>query len=178
VDSTILYHFSEEPHLAVFEPRPPLARPEIEPLVWAIDAWHAPMYFLPRECPRACFWPGVQTSGDDRARWFGGIEAKMVIAIETAWLDRVRTATLYRYTMPAATFEPNDATAGHYVSRASVVPSSIEPVGDLLAALAAANVELRITPALAAFWQLVIASSLEFSGTRLRNAQGWAEAFG
>jgi hypothetical protein len=178
VDSTILYHFSEEPDIGVFEPRPPLARPEVEPLVWAIDDWHAPMYFFPRECPRACFWPGAQTAHEDRERWFGGIDATMVIAIEAAWLDRVRTTKLYRYTMPATAFEPIDATAGFYVSRASVVPLTVEPVGDLLTALAAANVELRITPALAALWQRVIASTLEFSGTRLRNAEGWAEAFG
>jgi hypothetical protein len=47
-----LYHFSEDPHIAVFEPRAPTARPEVEPLVWAIDEWHAPMYYLLRECPR------------------------------------------------------------------------------------------------------------------------------
>ena len=174
----MLYHFSEEPGIAVFEPRSPLARPEVEPLVWAIDAWHAPMYFFPRECPRACFWPGTQTTGDDRKRWFGGIDARMVIAIESVWLERVRTTALCRYAMPAAPFAPIDATAGHYVSRVPVVPVAIEPVGDLLAALVAADVELRVTPALVSLWQRVIASTLEFSGTRLRNAQGWAEVFG
>ncbi len=172
---TNLYHFSEEPGITVFEPRPPSARPEVEPLVWGIDAWHAPMYYVPRECPRACFWPGTQTTDDDRERWFGGIAARMVIAIESAWLGRLRAATLYRYTMPNATFAPNDATAGHYVSRAPVVPVAVEPVGDLLAALAAAGVELRVTPALVELWQRVIASTLEFSGTRLRNAQGWMD---
>lgn len=147
-------------------------------MVWAIDAWHAPMYCVPRDCPRACFWPGPKTSAEDRERWFGGIDAKMVIAIESAWLDRVRSTTLFRYTMPDATFVVNDDTAGHYVSRAAVVPLGVEPVGDLLAALAASNVELRITPTLVDLWQRVIASTLEFSGTRLRNAAGWGEAFG
>jgi len=45
-------------------------------------------------------------------------------------------------------------------------------VADLLAALAEAEVELRITPSLTDFWSRVISSTLEFSGTRLRNAQG------
>ena len=178
VDEEILYHFSEEPDIAVFEPRAPVARPEVEPLVWAIDAWHAPMYYVPRDCPRACFWPGLQTSDEDRERWFGGVEAKMVIAIESAWLARLRSTALYRYTMPPATFVPNDDTAGHFVSRERVSPLSVEPVGDLLDALAASDVELRITPQLAALWQRVIASTLDFSGTRLRNAEGLGEVFG
>jgi len=173
----VLYHFSEDPHIARFESLPPPAGQDMPPVVWAIDAWHAPMYYAPRECPRACFWPGPKTSAEDRERWFGGIDAKMVIAIESAWLDRVRSTTLYRYSMPDATFVVNDDTAGHYVSRAAVVPLGIEPVGDLLAALAASNVELRITPTLVELWQRVIASTLEFSGTRLRNAEGWGEAF-
>ena len=136
------------------------------------------MYYFPRECPRACFWPGTRTTDDDRERWFGGVDAKMVIAIESTWLDRLRAATLYRYAMPETTFRPNDITAGHFVSRERVAPLSVEPVGDLLAALIAAQVELRITPRLPELWQRVIASTLDFSGTRLRNAAGWAEAFG
>src|SRR5687767_4768107 len=54
-----LHHFSEEPDIAVF--RPHIAKTssiQDEALVWAIDGWHAPMYYLPRDCPRACFWAG------------------------------------------------------------------------------------------------------------------------
>ncbi len=175
----MLYHFSEEADIAIFEPRPPIARPEVEPMVWAIDEWHAPMYYFPRECPRACFWPGTRTTDDDRERWLGGVEAKMVIAIESSWLERLRATALYRYVMPEALFAwYEDESSGHYVSRQPVTPFRVEPVGDLLAALIAANVELRITPRLPELWQRVIASTLDFSGTRLRNAAGWAEAFG
>lgn len=173
-----LYHFSEEPGIRCFEPRPPLARPEIEPLVWAIDEWHAPMYFFPRECPRACFWPEPTTSDADRERWFGAIAAKMVIAIESAWLTRIRETTLYRYTMPPDGFVANDLNAGHFISRAVVEPlAAVEPVGDLLDALIAANVELRVTPRLGPLWRAVVASTLAFSGTRLRNAAGFPEEF-
>lgn len=97
----------------------------------------------------------------------------MVIAIEAGWLDRVRTTTLYRYIMPEEPFHLIDATAGHWIAREVVTPVSMEPVGDLLAALADADVELRVTPAIIPLWQDVIRSTLAFSGTRLRNARGY-----
>ena len=40
---------------------------------------------------------------------------------------------------------------------------------DLLERHAAAGIELRIVPNLAAVWERVIASTLEYSGIRLRN---------
>ena len=176
MDVLRLYHFSEEPGIARFEPRARAENTSGEPpCVWAIDDWHAPMYYVPRDCPRACFWPGSVTSDADRERWFAGVDAKMVIAIESAWLERLRRTTLYRYELPPATFVPaRDDESGHHVSREAVEPIGVEPVGDLLAALAAANVELRITPSLYELWQRVFASTLQFSGTRLRNARGWA----
>ena len=168
-----LYHFSEEPDIRVFEPRSPLARPEVEPMVWAIDDWHEAMYFFPRDCPRACFWPGPQTSDEDIERWFGGVDARMVIAVEPRWLEGIRATALYRYTMPEAGFEQLDESAGHWVTRRPVVPLSVEPVGDLLQALVEAGVELRLTPSLVELWRRVVSSTLCFSGTRLRNAEGW-----
>lgn len=173
-----LYHFSEDPDIRVFEPHVAPTSAQDEALVWAIDQWHAPMYYFPRQCPRACFWPGGRTTPEDRERWFGGIEARMVIAVESKWLPAIRETTLYRYSMPDASFRLNDATAGHYVSDTTVEPLSVEPVGDLFQALVKANVELRITPHLVDLWKRVIESTLEFSGTRLRNADGWAEMFG
>jgi hypothetical protein len=173
-----LYHFSEDPGIRVFAPHVAATSVQDEALVWAIDEWHAPMYYVPRQCPRACFWPGAQTTPEDRERWFAGSEARMAVAVETKWLPAIRETTLYRYTMPEPPFRLNDATAGHYVSRETVSPLSVEPVGGLLEALAAANVDLRITPRLLELWKRVIESTLEFSGTRLRNAEGWAEVFG
>ena len=171
-----LYHFSEDPAIEVFRPHVPEHRDDVEPLVWAIDEWHAPMYYLPRQCPRACFWPGPQTTADDRERWFTGIDARMVIAIECDWLARVRDTILYRYAMPEASFTPHGDDSGHWSTSETVIPLSVEPVGDLLTALVEAGVELRITPRLYELWQAVIASTLSFSGTRLRNAKGWVEA--
>jgi uncharacterized protein DUF6886 len=165
-----LYHFSEDPTIREFVPHRAPTSIVDEALVWAIDEWHAPMYFFPRQCPRACFWPGPGTTDADRERWFGDSHARMVIAIESGWLERVRSTELYRYRMPEATFELADATAGHWVSRERVEALGAEPVGDLLAALANAGVELRIMPAIMALWRRVIASTMEYSGTRLRNA--------
>lgn len=173
-----LYHFSEEPDIQRFEPRVAPTSIVDEPLVWAIDEAHAPMYYVPRQCPRACFWAGEGTSKADRERWFSHVSARMVIAVESRWLQRIRTAGLYRYTMPEATFVPRaDDDSGHYISREAVVPLSVEPVGDLLAALVDAGIELRVTPSLVELWRQVTASTLHFSGTRLRNAHDWPVVF-
>ncbi len=169
----MLYHFSEDPFLTSFAPRAPVERPHIEPMVWAIDEWHAPMYYFPRDCPRACFWPSVDTTAEDRDRWFAHVDAQMVIAVESAWLGRIRATRLYRYAMPPESFVLDDAIAGHWVGRETVAPLNVNPVGDLLEALAEAHVELRITPNLHDLWQRVIATTLAYSGTRLRNATGW-----
>ncbi|MDQ6602886.1 MAG: hypothetical protein M3176_06415 [Chloroflexota bacterium] len=79
-----LSHFSEDSTIARFMPRSPLARPDVEALVWAIDERHAPVYFFPRDCPRVCFWPLPMTTLEDAARWFAAVPGRMVIAIESA----------------------------------------------------------------------------------------------
>jgi hypothetical protein len=43
-------------------------------------------------------------------------------------------------------------------------------VDDLLARHAAAGIELRLTPSIWPFWRRVAESTVEFSGSRLRNA--------
>ncbi len=172
----MLYHFSEEPGIVRFEPRPSPSGGDLPDVVWAIHEDRAVMYYFPRDCPRACFWPGPRTSDEDRERWFGGDDARMIICVESAWLNRIRTTTIYRYTMPPKTFRTaRGDESGHYVSEHAVTPLAIEAMPDLLAAIAGENVELRITPSLIDLWRRVIASTLEFSGTRLRNARGYAD---
>ncbi len=169
-----LSHFSEDPTITRFVPRPPLARPEVEPLVWTVDDRHAPLYFFPRDCPRVCFWPLPTTAPDDAARWFAAVPGRMVIAIEGAWLERLRSARLYRYRMPEETFV-SIHDHGVHVSREPVMPLSVAPVGDLLAALADAGVELRITPSLVPLGRAIIQTTLHFSLIRMRNAHGWPD---
>jgi hypothetical protein len=175
-----LHHFSEDPGIAIF--RPHVARTSAiqhEALVWAIDDWHGPMYYVPRDCPRACFWAGERTTALDRERWLHGLSPRFVMAVEAVWIERIRGTALYRYEMPPATFTPNLDDSGHHVSRESVTPLRVEPMGDLLAALTGAGVELRIVDRLGPLWRRVHQeSTLHYSGTRLRNAQGYPSEFG
>jgi hypothetical protein len=69
--------------------------------------------------------------------------------------------------MPAATFERHDR---FWVSRSAVDPIELTELGDLLVLHADAEIELRIAPSLLELWGRVVASTLDFSGIRLRNA--------
>jgi hypothetical protein len=166
-----LYHFSEEPQIEEFIPRP---APVLggDAVVWAIDAWHAPLYYLPRACPRVTFWPLPHSRESDVERWFGHVSGRMVIAIESAWLERVRTAALYRYTFDEAPFESMH-DHGVHVARCAVRPLHIDPVGDLLSAIGEASVELRLCPSLVPLGRAIIRTSLHWSLIRMRNAAGW-----
>lgn len=167
-----LYHFSEQPGIGEFVPRAPLAHPDAEPLVWAIDAEHAPLYYLPADCPRVCFWPLPTTTAADVHRIYEFVTARMVIAIESAWLPRVAAARLYRYTFDPDGFE-DCHDHGVHVSRRTVRPLREEPVGDLLHRLAESDVELRVCPSLLPIANAVIESTLHFSLIRMRSAAGW-----
>jgi hypothetical protein len=174
-----LFHFSEEPGITRFEPRkvtvPTPRAPGREwlddPLVWAIDERHAPMYLFPRDCPRVLLWPLASSSAED-IRWLWGERTcRMVAHIEWGWLERLRRTRLYRYEMPCDAFE-RIGDAGMWVSEAPAMPLRIDVIDDLIEALRACDVELRIMERLAplrALWS----SSLHVSGVRLRNAKGW-----
>lgn len=172
----LLYHFSEDPGIEVFQPRTLPTRPDATvPVVWAIEASHQHMYLFPRDCPRALLWPVEGTTEADRAAWFGHSDARVIAHVEYAWLPRIREATLYRYEFPDDTFE-SLADAGMWVSRQAVTPRAVDVVDDLLEALREAGVELRVmdrlTPLLGA-WER---TTLHWSGIRLRNARDWAAA--
>jgi len=174
-----LFHFSEDPSIELFRPHiAPTSAIQDEAWVWANDEWHAPMYFTPRDCPRACFWAGPATTAADRETWLHGLEPRFVMCIESGWLERLRTAMLYRYEMPVETFAPGPEGA-HWVSRETLEPLAVEPIADLIAAIVAAGVELRVVTRLGPLWRRVTTdSTLEFSGTRLRNAVGYPSEFG
>ncbi len=174
-----LFHFSEDPAISRFEPRPvrtPSRRaPGREwlngPLVWAIDEAHQPMYLFPRDCPRVLLWPLATTRAEDRAAWWGQSQARMLAYVERGWLAALSGARLYRYELPAEPFECLD-DAGMWVSRQAVTPSAVIEVADLPAALADRDVELRAVDSLVPLrgaWD----TSLHASGIRLRNAVGW-----
>lgn len=164
-----VYHFSEDGSIDRFVPRPSRLG---EPLVWAIDDWHQPLYWLPRDCPRVTFWPHGPTTPADRERWWAGVAGRMVVAVEAAWLARIRACRLFRYTFDDPSFRSLDDN-GMCVSRATVYPIGVEPMGDLLTRHADGDVELRLCQSLLPLGKAITASTLDFSLIRMRNAEGW-----
>jgi hypothetical protein len=167
-DALTLWHASDDPSIEIFHPhRAPTAQVD-DDLVWAVDDAHVPAYWFPRDCPRATFWIGPRTTTADAALLNG---VARVHAIEWRWWDRFRTARVFLYRMPAASFELHAAEAGYYVSRAAVRPLECIQIADLVKQHQDAGVELRLMNDLWTLWDRVTASTLEFSGIRLRNAR-------
>lgn len=172
-----LFHFSDEDGIGYFQPRPvqtPSTRqPGREwlngPLVWAISEEYQQLYLFPRECPRVVIWSQPESTAADRSLWLGDIspEIRAVAYVEHAWTQRLSSAHVFRYSLPATTFESIE-DAGMFVSRQAVCPLAVEKVSDLPAALNAAATELRTVDNLASLKE-VWNSSLHASGIRLRN---------
>ena len=164
-----LWHVSEDPSIERFAPHVSATAEIDEPLVWAIDARHLPLYWFPRDCPRGTFWADAATLPGDAERLLGG--SSRVHAIEEIWIERMRTTDVFAYRLPETAFELHPDIGGYWVSRETVDPLEVTPLGDLVALHDAAEIELRVLPNLWPLWNEVVASTLEFSGMRLRNAQ-------
>ncbi|HEY6835015.1 MAG TPA: hypothetical protein VI142_00955 [Gaiellaceae bacterium] len=165
-----LWHVSEEPEIRSFTPHRAPTSSEDEPLVWAIDTRHLPLYWFPRDCPRGTFWAGPNTNDADVVRFLGD-RSRRVHAVEPPWDERMRKATLHLYRLPEITFEPYEPAGGYWISRVSVEPIEVLTVDDPTSLHERAGIELRVVPRLLDAWQEVIASTLEFSGIRLANAR-------
>lgn len=169
----ILYHFSEDPGIEAFAPRLVGGRPEVTvPAVWAIESSHEHMYLFPRDCPRALLWPVEGTTDADRERWLGLSDASVVAYVEYAWLERIRSTTLYRYVLPDEHFVSLQ-DAGMWVSLEAAVPSRVDLIPSPLEALRDAGVELRVVNRLTPLVGLWDQTTMHWSGIRLRNAVGW-----
>jgi hypothetical protein len=164
-----VWHVSENSSIRRFEPRADPAHDSPEALVWAVDDAHVPAYWFPRDLPRATFWAVESTTDADVERFLTGDRSRRVHAIEWSWLDALQGARVFAYRLPAGTFEPYGRGAGYWVSREPVEPLECVELGDLLARHADAGIELRVVQQLLPLWERVIASTLEFSGIRLRN---------
>ncbi|GAA1829372.1 hypothetical protein GCM10009682_55380 [Luedemannella flava] len=166
-------HFSEDPTITRFVPHVAATARQPDAYVWAVDYGRAPDYWFPRRCPRAMAWVRDTTTDADRDRVIGPGCGDRVHAIEYGWLEAMRTTRLYAYRLPADVFRPfgeNEPYA--HVATEPVVPlGPAEPVGDLIACHAAAGIQLRVLDNLWPYWDAVIASSVSFSGIRLRNAK-------
>jgi uncharacterized protein DUF6886 len=156
-----LWHVSEEPAIRRFEPR--------EGKVWAIGTRFLPLYWFPRDCPRATFWAESKTAQEDVERFLGGDGSRRVHVVESDWLEPMRTTPVIAYRMPEQPFIENDDR--FWISPEPVEPLELVELGDLVARHDEAGIELRTEPDLLRFWDEVIASSLGYSGIRLRNAR-------
>ncbi|MCK2214524.1 hypothetical protein MF672_012090 [Actinomadura sp. ATCC 31491] len=165
-------HFSEDPSIERFIPHVAVTTALTEPYVWAVGPERCPDYWFPRACPRAMAWVGPATTEEDRARIVGAGCGQRVHAVEYCWLQAMRDVKLYAYRLPEAEFAPIGEPPHAVVATVPVEPlGPPEPVGDLFELHEEAGIQLRVLPNLWTFWNAVTASTLEFSGIRLRNAR-------
>jgi uncharacterized protein DUF6886 len=175
-------HFSEDPTITEFVPHVAATARVPGAYVWAVDAERAPAYWFPRQCPRVLTWPTAGSTDSDVARIIGPSGAARLHAVEYAWLERMRSVRLYAYRLPARSFRPfpepeparlhGEPEPTAHVAEVPVRPlGPPERVGDLFALHEEAGIELRVLPRLWPLWDAIVASTLGFSGIRLRNAQ-------
>jgi hypothetical protein len=162
----ILFHLSEAGGIERFDPRP--SDYTSYHVVWAISADRMCNYLLPRDCPRVTYYAGPKTTTEDIDRFLG--KSQKVVAVENAWLGRIRSCHLFCYHLAPETFQCLDECAGYFVSRVSVVPEQVEVFDDLIAEFQKRGVELRFMEELWDLRDAVVASTLQFSMIRMRNA--------
>ena len=166
----MLLHFSEKPDISLFEPHVARTAVETDALVWAIDEEHAPSFWFPRDCPRACCWLGETSPSEAGTALLGLGTARRMHAIELGWLERMRGRKLFVYSFDPAPFRAHNTNAGFWTTQAAVRPVSVAPVGDLLERHVKAGVELRLVPNLWPLIDAIIGSGLCFSIIRKANA--------
>jgi hypothetical protein len=173
VEGQRLYHVSEEAGIAVFEPRLPASTDSRvrDEVAWAIDEEHLPNYLLPRDCPRVTFGVSAHTTDENRGAYFGGSIGRRVVAIESAWRQRIRICRLFVYEMPPQEFQLVDRSAGYWVARKPVVPTAVTEVADCLTEIRKLGAEVRICDELWPLYDVVLCSTLDYSIIRMRNAR-------
>jgi hypothetical protein len=162
-----LFHVSEEPNIRQFEPRP--SRFTEKPVVWAVAEARLHNYLLPRNCPRVTYYALPDSSPEDVARYLGS--SQIVVAVEGKWLSALRECVLTLYHMPTTGFRVLDEGAGHWVCTNSVTPIATTTITNCLEELVSRQIEIRILPELWTLRDAILASTLQFSFIRMRNAQ-------
>jgi hypothetical protein len=152
---------SESDSIRRFEPR--------DGRVWAIATRLLPLYWFPRDCPRATFWAESGTTAADVERFLGGDRARRVHVVEPEWLEPMQTTRVVAYLLPEEPFVEDDDR--FWISAEPVEPLELVELGDLVARHKEAGIELHTEQDLLGFWDEVTGSTLGFSGIRLRNAK-------
>lgn len=149
-----LLHFSDRADIACFAPHVPASSPDREPAVWAIDREHAPAYWFPRACPRACWWePG----------------GARVHAVDATWAHTLDDVCLYEYELPAERFEWWGEPNGYYISRTAIEPLAVRRLPSPRELHAQAGIELRVVDDLHQVIDAVVAEQRFFSIIRKAN---------
>lgn len=164
-----LFHVSENPDIDAFVPREAPQTPEGR-CVWAISERMLHNYLVPRDCPRVTFHAAAATCAEDRTLFMGNPAADFVIAVETAWLKRIREAVLYVYEFSPQNFRCRDEIAGYHISGRTEIPAGRTEIRNVMTELSDRGVELRPVADLRPLRDAIIASTLNFSCIRMRNA--------
>jgi hypothetical protein len=162
-----LFHVSEDPNIQLFEPRP--SRFTEKPVVWAVEEARLHNYLLPRNCPRVTYYALPDSAPEDVAGYLGS--SQNVVAVEGKWLPAIQSCKLTIYQFLSDGFQVQDEGAGYWVCENSIEPQETETITDCLSAMVSRQVEIRILPELWTLRDAILASTLQFSFIRMKNAQ-------
>lgn len=156
----MLFHFSENPDITSFRPRQKSNRMDMHPVVWAVDPEHQYGFYCPRNCPRIVISRDETADAELMQTYFAYTSAKMIIAMEQAWYERIRSTPIYRYTFDPDGFQLFDAIAGYYISEHEVIPQQVERIDDPIQQLCGKEIgiELRFVPSLHPLRQSILTS--------------------
>ncbi|MEZ5249161.1 MAG: hypothetical protein R2713_08100 [Ilumatobacteraceae bacterium] len=165
-----LFHFSHDPTIERFVPHVPVTNPNQPPMVWAIDAEHAPLYWFPRDCPRvtaSAAEPGrggrVPTGVQHDRRT--GPRDRALLAADHA-VDGALPVPLRRIG-----FRRWADASGQWVADVAVEPLGVERFDDLIGRHVSADIELRAVPDLWPLRDLAVRGPWDFSIVRFQSAK-------
>lgn len=162
----LLFHYSEDPGIEAFVPHVPASNPASEPSVWAIEARYAPLYWFPRDCPRAAVWANDPDQLRDlRARFDTPAErVHFAFGRDEQWIHATQ---LYEYSFAATPFAPWPDAEGQWIASTAVRPAERRTMTDLVVTQVGAGVDLRFIDDLASVRDEIVGSGLPFSIVRL-----------
>ena len=144
------YHYSENDAIEVFQPRVPLRHPDSPPRVYAIDAEHRGLYFLPRDCARVGIWCTPDTDVADQAAFAASTTSRMLILVDASQAALWRSGEIYEYTFEEDEGWLDTGDHGCWISEVSQAPTAGRWITDLPQAANEEGVEVQIVPNLIA----------------------------